>query len=260
MFRYIDTHTHLYLPEFAEDRKAVFQKAVEAGVSHFFLPAIDSASTQMILDLEQEYPQCHAMVGLHPCSVKENYKEELKIVESWLQQRPFVAIGEIGIDLFWDKSTLALQQEAFRQQCQWALEYDVPIVIHSRDAFDQCADIIEEVNSADAKKLKGIFHCFGGSLAQANRAIALGFYLGIGGVVTYKNAGLAEVLVDVPLENLVLETDAPYLTPVPYRGKRNESAYLPYIATKIAEAKTCSLQQVADITSANALAVFNIKN
>ena len=250
----IDTHTHLYLQDFKSDIKAIMDRATAQGVSNFFLPAIDSSEMKNLLALEKDYPgTCHAMMGLHPCSVKGNFKEELIIVEEALSKRKFAAIGEIGLDLHWDRTYLAQQYESFHTQINLALKYDVPIVIHSRDATDEAIAVVEEYRG---KKLKGIFHCFGGSLEQATRIIHSGFTLGIGGVVTYKRSGLDEVLKDVDLQYLVLETDAPYLAPVPFRGKRNESSYLQYIVAKIAEIKIVSVEEVARVTTANARRIF----
>ena len=250
----IDTHTHLYLEQFDEDREEMIQRAVESGVEKFFLPNIDSQSIDSMLKLEAEYPnRCYAMMGLHPCSVKENYREELAIVKEWLDKRPFCAVGEIGVDLYWDKSTFEIQKEAFLIQIEWAKDLDLPIVIHSREATDIIIEICQEVKD---EKLKGIFHCFGGSLEQANKIIDLGFYLGIGGVLTFKKAGLDKVLPDVPLERIVLETDSPYLAPVPYRGKRNESAYVRLVAEKLMSVKNLTFKEIAKVTSENALKIF----
>lgn len=264
-----DTHTHLYLPEFDNDRKAMLQRAFDKGVQRIFLPNIDNTSIPSLLQLEQEYPShIHAMMGLHPCSVKENYKEELAIVKEWLDKRNFYAIGEIGIDLYWDKTTLPQQVEAFKMQCSWAIEKDIPIVIHSRDSFEEVYEVLLEMNAqcsvlspqslVPSPQLHGIFHCFSGTPDQAQRAIQLGFYLGIGGVVTYKKAGLAEVLKDLSLKHIVLETDAPYLTPVPYRGKRNESAYIYEIADFIANLKGLNIETVANMTTENSKKIFGI--
>ena len=252
--KFIDSHTHIYLPEFASDIDAVMDRATLEGVEKYFLPAIDSSHHEEMVDLEKKYPtQCFAMMGLHPCSVKENYLEELKIIEEWLTKRSFTAIGEIGLDFYWDKTFAAQQYEAFDIQMQWALEKNIPIVIHTRNAIHEA---IERVQPFSKKGLKGIFHCFGNDIVTANKIIDMNFYLGIGGVVTYKNSGLSETLKEIPLEYLVLETDAPYLTPVPYRGKRNEPSYIKYIAQKIAEIKQVSIEEVGAITSANAEKIF----
>lgn len=250
----IDTHTHLYLDNYRNDISAVIERARSQGVSRFYLPAIDSSEIESQLTLEQAYPgACLAMMGLHPCSVKENWRDELAIVEEWLNKRPFVAIGEIGLDFYWDRTFTDQQYEAFRQQTQWALDRDLPISIHTRNAMQETIDAVKPF--AD-KGLRGIFHCFSGDEAAARQVIAMGFYLGIGGVVTYKNAGLAEALVNIPLRHMVLETDAPYLTPVPYRGKRNESSYLQYIAEKLADVKNTRVEEVAAITTENAQKIF----
>ena len=249
----IDSHCHLYLEEFNTDLEAVMQRAFNAGVQRFYLPAIDSGSTADMLRLEQAYPGiCISMAGLHPCSVKDNYKHELELVKQMLSQRKFAAIGEIGLDLFWDKSFLNEQYDAFNQQIELAISYQLPIVIHTRDAMKETIDVVKNYKG----KVKGIFHCFGGSLEEADQVIELGFLMGIGGVVTYKNAGLAAVIKEIDLKHIVLETDAPYLTPVPFRGKRNESSYLKYIQEKIAEIKNVSAEKVAAVTTANALEIF----
>lgn len=250
----IDTHCHLYLPEFAGDIAEVIQRASSAGVSRFYLPNIDSSSLNDMLQLEKKFPgQCIAMMGLHPCSVNENVKQELEIVEKQLSARKFVAVGEIGLDFYWDKTHVQQQYEAFRQQIEWALQYDIPIVIHSRDSIDECIEVVSEYTS---RGIRGVFHCFGGSIEQANKISAIGFYMGIGGVVTYKKAGLENVLDKVDLQWLVLETDAPYLTPVPFRGKRNESSYLHYVGSRLAEIKNMPLEEIAAATTANALRLF----
>jgi TatD DNase family protein len=250
----VDTHTHLYLENFKKDISAVIERARSSGVTRFYLPAIDSSEIDNMLELEQLYPGvCIPMMGLHPCSVKENWRDELAIVEKWLDKREFVAIGEIGLDFYWDRTFTDPQYDAFRIQMQWALDRDLPISIHTRNAMQETIDTVKPF--AD-KGLRGIFHCFSGDEPAARQIIAMGFYLGIGGVVTYKNAGLAEALVNIPLENMVLETDAPYLTPVPYRGKRNESSYLQYIAEKLAEMKNTGVDEVAAITTANAQKIF----
>ena len=229
-------------------------RAQKAGVSKMYLPAIDSSETESMMALEQKYPGvCIAMMGLHPCYVKENVALELEHVRSWLDKRDFVAIGEIGLDFYWDKTFTHQQYEAFDIQMQWALELNRPIVIHTRNAMQET---INRVKPFAQKGLKGIFHCFSGSTESAKQIIDLGFLLGIGGVITYKNAGLPEVLENVNLEHLVLETDAPYLTPVPFRGKRNESSYLSFIITKLAEVKGISEEEVARITTLNAEMIF----
>jgi TatD DNase family protein len=250
----VDTHTHIYLDQFDDDRAEMMQRAKDNGVEKFYLPNIDSSSIDAMLNLEKLHPgTCVAMMGLHPCSVKENYKEELAIVKSWLDKRVFCAIGEIGIDLHWDTSTFEIQKEAFRTQIKWAKELDVPVVIHSRKSTKEVIDVLREEKD---DRLRGIFHCFGGSVEEAKSIIDLGFYLGIGGVVTFKKAGLDKTMEDIPLENVVLETDSPYLSPSPYRGKRNESGYVKLVAEKLATIKNRTLEEVAEITSKNALDIF----
>jgi TatD DNase family protein len=254
--RIIDTHAHLYSEEFKDDIDLVMERAEKAGVSTVYLPAIDSSETESMLALEEKFPgRCIAMMGLHPCYVKENVADELAHVKSWLDKRNFVAVGEIGLDFYWDKTFTEQQYEAFDTQMQWALELSRPIVIHTRNAMQET---INRVKPFAQKGLKGIFHCFSGSAESAKQIIDLGFLLGIGGVITYKNAGLPEVLETVELAHLVLETDAPYLTPVPFRGKRNESSYLSYIISKLAEVKRVSESEVASITTANAEILFRL--
>lgn len=256
---FIDTHTHLYSEEFDQDREESIKRANAMGVQYFILPAIDSESIVPMEKLHQQHPKTtFMMAGLHPSYVKpDTCKKELEIVATQLQNQRehYVAVGEIGIDLHWDKTTLAIQQEAFRTQIQWAKEYNLPIVIHCRKGFDEVFEILEE--EAD-ERLRGVFHCFGGTLDQAERALNLGMKLGIGGVVTFKNAKLASVIQQLPLDALVLETDAPYLAPSPYRGKRNESSYIPHIAEKIAELHNCSVQKVADVTTQVAKEMFKL--
>ena len=250
----IDTHAHLYAEEFIADVDLVIERAQKKGVSKIYLPAIDSSETESMLALEQKFPGvCIAMMGLHPCYVKENFKEELAHVRSWLDKRDFVAVGEIGLDFYWDKTFMHQQYEAFDLQMQWALDLNRPIVIHTRNAMQET---INQVKPFAKKGLKGIFHCFSGSAESAKQIVDLGFLLGIGGVITYKNAGLPDSLRNVGLENLVLETDAPYLTPVPFRGKRNETSYLSYIISKLAEVKGVTELEIATITTANAEKLF----
>jgi TatD DNase family protein len=254
----VDTHTHLYLQDFNEDIGAVLQRARKEGVHQFYLPNIDSSSIDDLLNLEKKFPkECFAMMGLHPCSVKEDYKNELHIVENWLGRRKFAAVGEIGLDFYWDQTFVAQQKEAFHIQIEWALHYNLPVVIHSRNSMQDCIDIIKQRQNG---KLRGIFHCFGGSGEEARQIMDLNFLMGIGGVVTYKKSGLFEVLKDIPLSSLVLETDAPYLTPVPFRGKRNEPSYLQYVLLKIAEAKGLSIEEVAKVTTQNAENLFQTKD
>jgi TatD DNase family protein len=251
----IDTHTHLYLKEFDGDRASILSSAAQAGVRQLLLPAIDAETHDAMITMEQQYAQCKAMMGVHPCSVKADYQRELDIAKDWFNKRDFVAVGEIGLDFYWDKTFSEEQYAAFRIQIEWAIEKKLPIVIHSRNACLECVQVIKEYRG---QGVTGVFHCFSGSLEEAREIIKLGFYLGIGGVLTYKNAGVAQVVAQLPLEHIVLETDAPYLTPVPYRGKRNESAYLRLIAEKLAEIKNESLEQVAQITTANARVLFTL--
>lgn len=247
----IDTHAHLYAEEFDADRTEMLQRALDTGLTHMYLPNIDSSSIEGMLALEAQFPgQCLAMMGLHPCYVKENYREELAIVKSWLEKRSFPAIGEIGIDLYWDKTFVREQEEAFLTQVEWAKQYDLPIVIHSRESMDLIIELLKPVRHS---RLRGIFHCFTGTVAQAEAAIELGFLLGIGGVLTFKKSGLDAVLSEIDLKHLVLETDAPYLAPTPFRGKRNESSYLLKVAEKLAEVKGVNLNEVAEVTTQNAL-------
>lgn len=251
----IDTHAHLYLEDFATDRTLVLERALFQGVQKIFLPNIDSRSVENLLQLEKEFPaHCFAMMGLHPCSVNEQVEQELKIVSDWLAKRKFAGLGEIGLDFYWDRTYTDQQLHAFRTQIQWALQYQLPISIHSRNATKAC---IEMVQSMQNGRLKGIFHCFSGTVEEAKKIIDLNFYLGIGGVITFKNAGLDKVIEQVDLRHLVLETDAPYLAPVPYRGKRNESSYLRLIAEKIAAIKQVSVEEVAAVSTENAAKVFD---
>lgn len=250
----IDTHTHLYAEEFNSDRTALIQKAIKNGVTKFYLPNIDSASIEGMHRLENDFPEnCFAMMGLHPCSVNAGVEKELAIVKDWLGKRKYKAIGEIGIDLYWEKAFLKEQQYAFKMQIEWALEYNYPIVIHCREAFDE----IYEALTSFKKLPKAIFHCFSGDAEQAKKIIALGnFKLGIGGVVTFKNSGLDKVVEQIELEHLVLETDAPYLAPVPFRGKRNEPSYILEVAKKVAEIKKVSIAEVSEITTKNSNFIF----
>lgn len=230
------------------------QRASDAGVGRVYLPNIDSRTVEAMLAIEAVYPgRCFPMMGMHPCSVKEDYERELSVVRHWLEQRPFCAVGEIGIDLYWDKTFFEAQQKVFTTQVEWALEFDLPIVIHLRDSFDEVVELLKPIRDS---RLRGIFHCFGGSVAQAETAISLGFLLGIGGVLTYKKSGLDETLKHIGLEHLVLETDSPYLSPVPYRGKRNETAYVRIVAERLAEVKQVDLDTVAEVTTRNALEMF----
>ncbi|MBK9224024.1 MAG: TatD family hydrolase [Flavobacterium sp.] len=251
-----DTHTHLYSEEFNQDRSEMMQRAILNGVTRFFIPAIDSNHTQSMYELEKNYPEnIFLMMGLHPTYVKENYLEELQHVEKELAKRKFYAIGEIGIDLYWDKTHLKEQQFAFRKQIQLAKQYKLPIVIHCREAFDAIFEILEEEKSGD---LFGIFHCFTGTYEQALQAISYNMKLGIGGVVTFKNGKIDQFLNKIELEHIVLETDSPYLAPIPYRGKRNESSYLINVVNKLAEIYGMMPQDVARITTENSKITFSI--
>lgn len=251
-----DTHTHLYYETDPEKRSGLMQRSLDNQVSRLFLPNVDSKSIPLVFGLAEQYPEhCFPMLGLHPCDVRENFKEELALIYKEIPGRKIYAIGEIGIDLFWDKTTLAIQQEAFRTQIDWAKQMNLPIVIHCREAFDEIFEILEELKD---DTLRGIFHCFTGSTKQAKKVIGLGFYLGIGGVLTYKNSGLDKVVQDISPEHLVLETDSPYLTPVPFRGKPNESSYLVYVAQKLADLKQIPLEELARITTKNSERVFGI--
>ena len=251
---FIDTHTHLYDEQLMAEEEAMIQRALDAGVNKMYMPNCDSTTIDGMMHLADKYPQhCLPMMGLHPVYVKENYKDELSIAEEWLGKRKFAAVGEIGLDYYWDKTFVPQQKEAFALQIDWALQHNIPIVIHSRESTQDCIDIVRTKQNGS---LKGIFHCFSGTLDEAKQIIDLGFYLGIGGVVTFKKAGLAEIVEQLSLDNLVLETDAPYLAPMPYRGKRNESAYIPLIADKIATLKQVRIEEVARRTTANAEIVF----
>ncbi|MCL5245688.1 TatD family hydrolase [Cellulophaga sp. 20_2_10] len=251
-----DTHTHLYSEAFDEDRGEAIEKAIQSGVKRFFIPAIDSTYTSAMLTLEEAYPDnVFLMMGLHPTHVKENYHVELVHIEEMLAQRKFYAVGEIGIDLFWDKTFLKEQQDAFRHQIQLAKKYKLPIVIHCRDAFEEVFEILEEQKGDD---LRGIFHCFTGTLEQAKLAISYNMKLGIGGVVTFKNGKIDKFLNEIDIENIVLETDAPYLAPTPFRGKRNESAYIVNVAQKLAEIYNKDIAEIAEITTRNSESVFGV--
>ncbi|WP_396217368.1 TatD family hydrolase [Flavobacterium sp.] len=249
-----DTHTHLYSEEFSEDREKMIQSAINSGVSRLFVPSIDSSYTQKMYALETQYPEnVFLMMGLHPCYVKENYEDELAHVITELENRKFAAIGEIGIDLFWDKSFLKQQQDVFLKQIQLAKQYKLPINIHCRDAFNEVFEILEQEKSDE---LWGIFHCFTGDFNQAKQAISCGMKLGIGGVATFKNGKIDQFLNEIDLKHIVLETDAPYLAPVPYRGKRNESSYIKVIAEKLSEIYQLPMEDIAAITTQNSKDIF----
>lgn len=247
----IDSHAHIYLPEFNVDRGALLDAA--QGISHVLMPAIDRTTHGAMMDVQRAYPGCLAMMGVHPCSVKEDPEAELSIAAGLIAAHSFIAIGETGLDLYWDKTFMAQQYTAFHRQIEWALSYDLPIVIHSREATAECIEVIQQYPG-----LRGVFHCFSGTAAEAEQVIASGFYLGIGGVVTFKNAGLDRVVASLGLEHLLLETDAPYLAPEPFRGKRNIPAYLSLVAKKIADVKGIGVDEVAAATTANAINLFNL--
>jgi len=250
----IDTHTHLYLKQFNEDIDFVIKRSNKIGVKKFIFPAIDSTHFDDMHDLKNKYPgSIYLMSGLHPVDVKENFEEELEFVVNSLKSHSYVAIGEIGIDLYWDKTYLKQQQEAFEFQIRLAIKNDLPIVIHCREAFDEIFEILDKEN---CDKLKGVFHCFTGKLEQAQRAIDLGFVLGIGGVVTFKNGGIDKFLNQIDIKHIVLETDSPYLAPVPFRGKRNESSYITYIIDKLSDIYGLSNTEIASVTTKNAEKVF----
>lgn len=252
----IDTHSHLYLKEFEKDIDDIIFRAKENGVEKILLPSINIEEHERVLRLNEMFPEiCLPMIGLHPCYVKENYKEEIKHVEESLKHFKFYAIGEVGLDFHWDKTFSKEQYFAFEYQIELAISNNLPVIIHSRNATPEC---ISTINSYSSRGLTGIFHCFGGSAEEAKAIIDMGFYLGIGGVVTYKNSGLGEVLKEISLDNIVLETDAPYLSPVPFRGKRNESSYLLYVAEKLADIKDTTFAEVDRITTLNAKKIFNI--
>jgi TatD DNase family protein len=255
---YIDSHAHIYADQFEPDRVAAIGKATAAGVARILMPNIDHTSVEALLRTENDFPgTCLAMMGLHPCSVTRYFEKELYEAESWLQRRPFCAIGETGIDSYWDKTFLAQQQEALKIQIGWAKQYSVPIVLHTREAF---AEVFELIQQAQDGTLQGIFHCFSGSPAEAAQVLEVGFYLGIGGVATFKNGGLDKVLPEVPLDKILLETDCPYLAPAPHRGKRNEPAYLPLIAERVAALMQLPVAEVAEKTTANTNKLFNLKH
>jgi len=252
---YIDTHAHIYSDEFKADITDMLHRCEEQGIGKIFMPNVDHASIDKMLEVEHRWPQqCYAMMGLHPCSVKRDFERELYIVEGWLSKRKFSAVGEIGTDLYWDKTFWGQQQEALTIQINWAKKYQLPIVLHCRESLDETIEIVTNLQDGN---LKGIFHCFSGSKEQAEKIFKLGFCIGLGGTVTFKNGGLDKVLPEITLENVVLETDSPYLAPVPHRGKRNEPAYIPLIASRIAVLTNRSVEDVQKITSQNAMNLFN---
>lgn len=251
---FIDTHAHVYAEDFQADRMEMLRKSQEAGVGKIYMPNVDHASIDRMMEIEsRSNGQCIAAMGLHPCSVKKDFQRELYIVEEWLSKRKFAAVGEIGTDLYWDKTFWEQQKEAFTIQVNWAKQYQLPIIIHCRESIDQTIELVEQLKD---DRLTGIFHCFSGNVDQAYRITRLGFMLGIGGVATFKNGGLDKVLPEIELEHLVLETDSPYLAPVPHRGKRNEPAYIPLIAHRVAEIMKVSIDQVQQATTKNAQKIF----
>lgn len=253
---FTDTHTHLYSEEFNDDREAMVKRAIDARVKRLFLPNIDIKSIQPMLDLVWKFPDhCFPMMGLHPCSVDEHVEAHLFQIQKWFKKRKFYAVGEIGLDFYWSLEFKEQQIMAFKKQIQWAIQMDLPINIHSRNSTDEVIAILQEMKHP---LLRGIFHCFSGNAQQAKQITELGFYLGIGGVLTYKKSELPDAIDDIDLQHLVLETDAPYLSPVPYRGKRNESAYIVNIAEKLAELKNTTVEKVANITTENSVKIYSI--
>jgi len=250
---WIDTHAHIYLEEFNTDREEMFSRSEQEHVGKIFMPNVDHTSIDGMLELEHKHPHCHAMMGLHPCYVKKDFEKDLYLVESWLSKRSFAAVGEIGTDLYWDKTFWEQQQEAFKIQVNWAKHYKLPVVIHCRESMDETIAMVEELQDGT---LTGVFHCFTGSVEQAQRIIQLGFYLGIGGVATFKKGGLDVVLPHVALDHIVLETDSPYLAPVPHRGKRNEPSYLTLIADRLVDMMKTDINTLQTVTTQNALKLF----
>lgn len=253
MQHYIDTHAHIYSTEFDKDREDMLRRCMESNIREIYMPNVDHTSIDGMMELEGKHPNCKAMMGLHPCSVKRDFERELYRVESWLDKRTFAAIGEIGTDLHWDKTFWPQQQEAFKIQVGWAKKYKRPIVIHSRESIDETIQLLEALQE---DSLTGVFHCFSGTLEQANQIVSMGFLLGVGGVATFKNGGMDKILPELDLSFVVLETDSPYLAPVPHRGKRNEPSYIPFIAKRVAELKKITVEEVMDKTTENALKLF----
>lgn len=250
---WIDTHAHIYLKDFSPDRKDMVQRSADNGVKQIFMPNVDHTTIDDMLDAERQFPDCFPMMGLHPCSVKKDFERELYIVEEWLSRRKFVAVGEIGTDMYWDKTFWDHQCEAFTVQVNWAKKLGLPVVIHCRESL---AETIEMVENLQDGTLRGVFHCFGGSVEEGKKIASLGFYVGIGGVSTFKKGGLEEVLPEIPLDKIVLETDSPYLAPVPHRGKRNEPAYIPLIGERVSDIMKVSLEALRLQTTKNALSLF----
>lgn len=251
---YIDTHAHIYAQEFKAELSDVLHRCEEQRVNKIFMPNVDHRSIDEMLEVEDRWPNlCHSMMGLHPCSVKKDFQRELYIVEDWLSKRKFSAVGEIGTDLYWDKTFWDQQKEALEIQVGWAIKYQLPIVLHCRESLDQTIEMVERMHDGN---LTGVFHCFTGNEEQAKRIFKLGFFIGLGGVVTFKNGGMDKIVPNLPLESVVLETDSPYLAPVPHRGKRNEPAYLDIIGSKVAELMKTSVEEVKKVTTKNALQLF----
>ncbi len=251
---WVDTHAHIYLKDFDTDRSNMLRRSGELEVEKIFMPNIDHTSIDAMLDLESKYPKrCFSMMGLHPCSVKKDFEKELYVIESWLTKRKFIAIGEMGTDLYWDKTFWEEQVEAFTIQVGWAKKYELPIVVHCRESIDQTIDLVEKLQDGN---LTGIFHCFTGTVEQAEKLVKLGFYLGIGGVATFKKGGMENVIPSIPLDRIVLETDSPYLTPSPHRGKRNEPSYIPLIAERVAELKNIDIHELQLSTTQTAQKIF----
>ena len=252
--QYIETHAHIYLEHFEKDISEIISRSLESGVKKIYMPNIDHESIDSMLELEEKYPDiCVATMGLHPCSVGKDFEKQLYEVEDWLSKRKFAAVGEMGTDLYWDKSGFEYQVEAFKIQCHLAIEHNLPIIIHCRDSLRQTIDLVKEINDP---RLNGVFHCFGGTTKEAQEIVDLGFYLGLGGVLTFKNTNLREELKEFGIDKVVLETDSPYLTPVPHRGKRNEPSYIPLVAQKIEEVLGLTTDEVASVTTKNALTLF----
>jgi len=249
----IDTHAHIYLPEFDKDRPYILEKAMAAGITKILMPAIDSSTHAAMFKLDETYPECISMIGLHPCSVNQNYEDELKVVDNYFKERSFIAVGEIGLDFYWDVSFRKQQFYAFHKQIKIAIENNIPIAIHSRNSINECIEVVQQY-----PELRGVFHCFSGDVQQARQIIDSNFMLGIGGVVTFKNAGLDKVIKEIGVDNVILETDAPYLAPVPFRGKRNEPAYVKIVAERLSIITGISLQEIEELTTANATRLFNL--
>lgn len=253
---WIDTHAHIFVEEFDRDRADMLQRCAESSVRKIFMPNVDHTTIDRMLEVERQYPNCYPMIGLHPCSVNKDFERELYVVEDWLSRRKFAALGEIGTDLYWDKTFWDQQCEAFRVQVEWAKQFELPVVIHCRESLDETIDLVEGLQDGN---LRGVFHCFSGTALQAEKIGKLNFNIGIGGVATFKNSGLDAVLKEIPLTNIVLETDSPWLAPVPHRGKRNEPSYIPLVAQKISEITNITVDELQRRTTENALALFKTK-